>query len=92
MDEKLQEIITLMVNNGESHEVITNVIRDYKSRQPQLTSPVQTLEPEQDVLTPEVFEQGKQTPVAEVTAPAAGEEVAVTDSVSVDGGLGSTMQ
>jgi hypothetical protein len=54
--------------------------------------PDSSLEPGQGVLTPEAFDQGKQTPVAEVTAPAAGEEAAVTDSVSVDGGLDSTLQ
>ncbi len=55
--------------------------------------PDTSLEPGQGVLTPETFEsEGKLTPVVEETAPAAGEEVAVTDSVSVDGGLGSTMQ
>ena len=45
------------------------------------------LEPGQGVLTPEAFEQGKQIPVAETTAPAAGEQIVVTASESEDGGL-----
>ena len=58
------------------------------------------LEPGQGVLTPEVFEQGKQIPVAETTAPAMGlteqaaesmlrEDLEITDLVSEDGSLES---
>ena len=45
------------------------------------------LEPGQGVLTPEAFDQGKLSPAAETTAPAAGERVVVTASESEDGGL-----
>jgi hypothetical protein len=82
MDEKLQEIITAMVNNGESHDVITSVISEYKTRQ---VEPDVSLEPGQGVLTPEAFDQGKLSPAAETTAPAADVTTDFMESVSSSG-------
>jgi hypothetical protein len=82
MDEKLQEIITSMVNNGESHDVITSVISEYKKRQ---VEPDVSLEPGQGVLTPEAFDQGKLSPAAETTAPAADVTTDFMESVSGSG-------
>jgi hypothetical protein len=82
MDEKLQEIITAMVNNGESHDVITSVISEYKTRQ---VEPDVSLEPGQGVLTPEAFDQGKLSPAAETTAPAADVTTDFMESVSGSG-------
>jgi len=81
VDEQLLKDYVATANNSKYNmdwEVINSKFPELKEER---------LEPGQGVLTPEAFEQGKQIPVAEKTAPAAGEKVVVTDSESVDGGL-----
>ena len=81
VDEQLLKDYVATANNSRYNmdwEVINSKFPEFKEER---------LEPGQGVLTPEAFEQGKEIPAAETTAPAAGEKVVVTASESEDGGL-----